>query len=77
MPPATRLVWIVVYRWHLRERMADRQLYQISDLVPLPAERGVALSREQVFRLVKQPPQRLSMDVLAALCDALDCTPKT
>ena len=34
---------------------------------------GVA--REQVFRLVTQPPQRLSMDVLAALCDILDCTP--
>ncbi|MGW5138158.1 helix-turn-helix domain-containing protein [Nocardia beijingensis] len=63
------------YRWHLRERMADRQLYQTSDLMPLLAERGVALSREQVFRLVTQPPQRLSMDVLAALCDALECTP--
>jgi hypothetical protein len=27
---------------------------------------------EQVFRLVTQPPQRLSMDTLAALCDILD-----
>ncbi len=35
------------------------------------AERGVTLSREQVFRLVTQPPQRLSMDTLAALCDIL------
>ncbi|MER7679095.1 helix-turn-helix transcriptional regulator [Streptomyces sp. NPDC096934] len=44
-------------------------------LVPLLAERGVDLSWEQVFRLVTQPPQRLSMDTLAARCDILDCQP--
>ncbi len=61
--------------WHLRRRMAERDLYQTSDLVPLLAERGIELSREQVYRLVTQPPQRLSMDTLAALCDILDCEP--
>ena len=50
-------------------------MFQTSDLVPLLAERGVVLSREQVYRLVTQPPQRMSMDTLAALCDILDCTP--
>jgi hypothetical protein len=55
--------------------MAERELFQTSDLVPLLAERGVVLSREQVYRLVAQPPQRLSMDTLVALCDILDCTP--
>ena len=50
-------------------------MWQTTDLVPLLAERGIMLSREQVFRLVTQPPQRLSMDTLAALCDILDCTP--
>jgi hypothetical protein len=39
--------------------MAERGLFQTSDLVPLPAERGVHLSREQVYRLVTQPPRRL------------------
>jgi DNA-binding Xre family transcriptional regulator len=63
------------YQWRLRALMAQRQLYQTTDLVPLLAERGVVLSREQVFRLVTQPPQRLSMDVLAALCDILECSP--
>ena len=63
------------YRWHLRSLIAQRELYQTSELVPLLAERGVVLSREQVFRLVTQPPQRLSLDVLAALCDILDCSP--
>lgn len=63
------------YRWHLRQLMAAKDMFQTSDLVPPLAERGITLSREQVFRLVTQPPQRLSMDTLAALCDILDCSP--
>lgn len=63
------------YRWRLRDLMADQQMFQTSDLVPLLAERGIALSREQVYRLVTSPPQRLSMDTLVALCDVLGCTP--
>jgi DNA-binding Xre family transcriptional regulator len=63
------------YQWHLRRLMAGKELWQTTDLGPLLAERGITLSREQVFRLVTQPPQRLSMDTLAALCDILDCTP--
>jgi DNA-binding Xre family transcriptional regulator len=62
-------------QWRLRHLMAERDLFQTTDLVPLLAERGIHLSREQVFRLVTQPPQRLSMDTLAALCDILGCTP--
>lgn len=60
------------YQWHLRKIMATQDMFATSDLVPLLAERGIHLSREQVFRLVTQPPQRLSMDTLAALCDILD-----
>ena len=63
------------YRWRLRDLMADEQMFQTSNLVPLLAERGITLSREQVYRLVTHPPQRLSMDVLVALCDILGCTP--
>lgn len=63
------------YLWNLRLLMAHRGMFATSDLVPLLAERGVHLSREQVFRLVTQPPQRLSMDTFAALCDVLECTP--
>jgi DNA-binding Xre family transcriptional regulator len=63
------------FTWNLRKLMAGRDMFQTTDLVPLLAERGVHLSREQVFRLVTQPPQRLSMDTLAALCDILECTP--
>lgn len=62
-------------RWNLRQLMAAAGMFQTTDLVPLLAERGITLSREQVFRLVTQPPQRLSMDTLAALCDILGCAP--
>lgn len=60
------------YTWNLRTLMAERGHFATSDLVPLLAERGVHLSREQVYRLVTTTPQRLSLDVLAALCDILD-----
>ena len=63
------------YRWHLRRLMADRDMYATTDLRPLLAERGVALSREQVYRLVAQTPERLSLVTLAALCDILGCQP--
>lgn len=63
------------YRWRLRQLMAERGMFQTSDLVGPLAEFGIRLSREQVYRLVTQPPQRLSMDTLAALCGILDCAP--
>jgi DNA-binding Xre family transcriptional regulator len=65
----------VGYRWHLRRLMAQRGLFATTDLVPLLAERGVRLSREQVYRLAAKTPQRLNLVVLAALCDILDCAP--
>jgi hypothetical protein len=64
------------YEWRLRQLMASREMYQTSDLVPLLAERGVSLSREQVYRLVTHPPQRMSMHTLVALCDIFGC-PRT
>ena len=65
----------VSYRWHLRQLMAARGMFATTDLVPLLASRGVKLSREQVYRLVAQVPERLSLTTLAALCDILECTP--
>jgi DNA-binding Xre family transcriptional regulator len=64
---------VVGYHWHLRRVMAENGMFQTSELVPRLAERGVALSREQVYRLVTGVPQRLSLATLAALCDILDC----
>ena len=61
------------FQWNLRRLLAEQNIYQTTELVPMLAERGVRLSREQVYRLVTHPPQRLSMDTLVALCDILDC----
>ena len=63
------------YLWHLRTKMAERGMFATTDLQPLLAERGIALSREQTYRLVTGQPQRLSMATLIALCDILECTP--
>jgi DNA-binding Xre family transcriptional regulator len=63
------------YRWHLRRLMADKDMYATTQLRPLLAERGVVLSREQVYRLVTGVPERLSLATLAALCDILGCGP--
>jgi len=43
------------FTWNLRKLMAHNGLFQTTDLVPLLAERGIHLSREQVYRLVTQP----------------------
>ena len=66
----------VSYQWHLRTVMAGRGMFATSDLVPLLAERGVVLSREQVYRLVAKVPERLNLTTLAALCDILERGPE-
>lgn len=62
------------YRWRLREVMATRGLWSTTELAPLLVERGIVLSSTQVYRLVTQTPERLSLRILMALCDALECT---
>ena len=65
----------VAYHWHLRKIMSEHGMFATTDLVPLLAERGVVLSREQVYRLVARTPERLSLTTLSALCDILACGP--
>ena len=65
----------VSYQWRLREVMAAHGLFNATDLVPLLTERGITLSSVQVWRLVTQVPERLSLPILAALCDILEVTP--
>lgn len=62
-------------RWLLRIRLAERGIFNTTDLMPHLEERGVKLSRMQVYRLVTEEPIRVSMDHIAALCDILSCTP--
>jgi DNA-binding Xre family transcriptional regulator len=62
------------YRWHLRKVMADRGMFQTTDLIGPLAQRGVTLSSSQVYRLVTERPERLSLKVLMALLNILDCS---
>jgi len=65
----------VSMRWHLRQVMAARGMFATTDLIEPLRERGVELSRQMVHRVVTRAPQRINTDLLAALCDILDCTP--
>ncbi|MFC8669577.1 helix-turn-helix domain-containing protein [Streptomyces sp. NPDC057199] len=62
------------YQWHLRELMARQGMFSTTALQPLLAERGVQLSTSQVYRLVTEKPERLSLKVLMALLDVLGCS---
>jgi len=65
----------VAYAWHLREVMARNKVDTATELVPMLHDRGIDLSASQVHRLVSGTPERLSLQVLSALCDILECTP--
>jgi DNA-binding Xre family transcriptional regulator len=62
------------YRWHLRQVMADRGMFATTDLIDPLAARGIRLSSSQVYRLVVDRPERLSLKILMALLDILDCS---
>jgi DNA-binding Xre family transcriptional regulator len=62
------------YRWHLRKVMASRGMFSTTDLIPPLGARGIRLSSSQVYRLVVDRPERLSLKVLMALLDILDCS---
>jgi DNA-binding Xre family transcriptional regulator len=62
------------YRWNLRHVMAGRGMFSTTDLLAPLAERGIRLSTSQVYRLVVDRPERLSLKILVALLDILGCT---
>ena len=62
------------YRWHLRQVMADRGMFATTDLIEPLAARGIRLSSSQVYRLVAERPERLSLKILMALLDILGCS---
>lgn len=67
---------VVDYQWRLAELMASHQMHNSTDLIPRLNERGIALSRPQVYRLVHQRPERVSLKLIAALCDIFGCGPE-
>jgi DNA-binding Xre family transcriptional regulator len=63
----------VDYTWRLAALMDARGMHNSTDLIPLLVERGIELSRPQVYRVVHQRPERVSLQMIAALCDILGC----
>lgn len=63
----------VDYAWRLPEIMAAHGMHNSTELIPRLAERGIQLSRPQVYRVVHQRPERVSLQMMAALCDIFGC----
>ncbi|MGW3228716.1 helix-turn-helix domain-containing protein [Kitasatospora sp. NPDC001095] len=61
------------YRWNLRKVMAERGMFSTTELIEPLAERGITLSSSQVYRLVVERPERLSLKILMSLLDILEC----
>jgi DNA-binding Xre family transcriptional regulator len=61
------------YQWHLRQMMATRGMFSTTDLLGPLSDRGIRLSSSQVYRLVVDRPERLSLKILMELLDILDC----
>jgi DNA-binding Xre family transcriptional regulator len=53
--------------------MAERGMFSTTDLRGPLAERDIDLSPSQVYRLVVEKPERLSLRTLMALMDILGC----
>ena len=53
--------------------MASREMFATTDLLDPLAQRGIQLSSSQVYRLVVERPERLSLKILMALLDIFDC----
>lgn len=62
------------YRWNLRQVMASRGMFATTDLADPLAQHCIQLSSSQIYRLVVERPERLSLKVLMALLDILGCT---
>lgn len=63
------------FTWRLEERMHERGIHQITALQRQLQAHGIDLSSSQIHRLVTGTPERLNLEVLAALCRVLDCSP--
>lgn len=66
--------------WTLRQLMAERNMWLTTELHTALAEHagetgGRTWSRPQIYRVVTGRPDRLSLDLLDALCEVLDCEP--
>lgn len=63
----------IEYQWRIRELMGRHRMRSSTDLIEPLRERGITLSASQICRIVAQDPERISFQVLTALCDIFHC----
>jgi len=63
------------FTWRLEHQMHNRGIHKITGLQRELRAHGVELSSSQIHRLVTKTPERLNLEVLAALCEILVCVP--
>lgn len=63
-------------RWKLRIAAAQREVWTAAELQRLLRNRaGVEMSMPSVWALLTKQPRQVKLETLAALCQALDCSP--
>lgn len=65
----------MVLTWRISELMRAAGVRSATDLTQRLAEAGVSRHLTRVAQLVKGPPAQLSLELLAGLCEVLNCTP--
>lgn len=67
---------MAVFRWRLRMAAAQREVWTGAQLRRLLADKaGLELSSASISALMTQQPSQIKLATLAALCQALECTP--
>ncbi len=63
------------YEWRLLQLMVVRKNWTITTkLIPELRKRGFVFDRSSIYRLVKtDKPPKMSIELILALCDILDC----
>ncbi len=63
----------VDYTWRLAELMAAHGMHNSTDLIPRWPNAASSCRGPQVYRVVHQRPERVSLQLMAALCDIFGC----
>lgn len=60
--------------WRLNDLMAQQKIMSLNDLHAQLEDHDYKISKAQLRRLVAQSPQRVELELLAALCRVLECS---
>lgn len=64
-----------MFKWKLKEKMAEKGIWRCTDLTKLLNAHGINITSSMVTIIVDKMPERINTKVLDALCDILECSP--